>query len=461
MDALTHSEFRRCPGIGRWLSLAIVLAMSAAGGCQPAGTAERGSQAVAAPTVVYAGAQAQDRIDGLDLASAPDGSVHLVWHEWPGLYGNGIKGSERLMYQRGHGDPLRWEAPVQLSKGNIRTPRIVAAHDGMHVLAGSRLDHWWLPIGADRWQRQAALIGDHVPLVNGATAFAAAGIDGGLLIAYTSGRDGGDQVLYTLRWRNGHAGQAIPLVRHRPVVRTRVGANIKLHDPVLVRRDDRLLLLWGMRVPHEVDEKSTRLLSGVYAAWSTDAGLNWTRPARVTDEGAHDYVNDLAAGVGGTMPLALFVAHGLFASHWDGDAWSPPRRFAGYNIGALSGSAQAFHVAAASCAGRPLVAWVDGRHQGSDRRWWNPLGGFPWGDSPDWRNNDLFVLAGDGLAAALESRPATPRRQTAFGGDVDDVAVVDRGDHALLVWAGRASVRKSPTGMDAPPMILHRRIDCD
>src|SRR5690606_19550831 len=220
-----------------------------------------------------------------------------------------------------------------------------------------------------------------------------------------------------------------------------------------------LLLLWGMRVGSRT-ERNVRLESRVYAAWST-GGSGWTRPAIVTRAGAEGDVVDLAAGVAGPSPLALFVARGLFARRWSGDAWSPPRRLATHDVGELAGSTRTFRVAAGSCAGRPLVAWVDGRHRGSDRRWWNPLGGFPWSDSPDWANNDLFVLEGGELAAALEGQPATPRRQTAAGGYVADMAVVDRGDHALLVWTGRASVRMSPTDMDAPPTIWQRRVDCD
>ena len=455
MDVSTQAKFRS-PHIGRWLWLTVALAMSAAGGCQPADTAEPESQAVAAPTVVHAGAQVQDRIDGLDLATGADGSVHLVWRERPGLHGKTNR-SARLMYQRGHGDPLRWGAPVQLADGIAGTPRVVAARDGLHVLAGSRLDHWWLPAGADRWQPQPALLGDHVPR---ATTFDAVGIDGSLFIVYATGGAAGDQVLNTLRWRGGQAGPVMPLVRLPAVRRTRVGSIAQLHDPVLAQRDGRLLLLWGTRIPAETGP-NVRLESRVQAAWSTDGGMGWSEPGRVTSDGADDYVNDLAVDIGGVTPLALFVAHGLFASHWDGDAWSPPRRLAGYDIGSLSGSAKAFRVAAASCAGRPLVAWVDGRHQGSDRRWWNPLGGFPWSDSPEWANNDLFVLAGDALAAELDGRSATPRQQTVTGGQVEDVAVVDRGDHALLVWSGRKQVRKSSTDMGTPPTIWHRRIECD
>lgn len=440
----------------RWLPLPIALAVSTAGGCQPADTTGSPLQAVVAPSVVHVGARVQDRIDGLDLAAGPDGSVHLVWRQSPDMYGKTNR-SPRLMYQRGHGDPLRWEAPVQLAKGTIGTPRVVAGPGGAHVLAGFRLDHWWLPTGADRWQPQPALLGDHQPR---AIAFDVAAVDDGLAVTFTSGGAAGDQTLHTLRWSNGQTGPAIPLVRHRAEVRTSAGGIVQLHDPVLAQRDGRLLLLWGMRVPFQV-EQSVRLESRVYAAWSADAGTNWTPPALVTDDGADDYVLDLAAGTAGSMPIALFVAHGLFASRWVDGAWSPPQRLAAHDVGALSGSAKASGVAAGSCAGQQLVAWVDGRHQGSDRRWWNPLGGFPWSDSPDWTNNDLFVLAGDGLAAALEGRPATPRRQTASGGDVEDVAVIDRGDHALLVWTGRASVRKSPTDRGAPPTLWHRRIACD
>src|SRR5690606_4204125 len=151
--------------------------------------------------------------------------------------------SARLMYQRGQGDPVRWGAPVQLANGIVGTPRVVAARDGMHVLAGSRLDHWWLPAGADRWQSQPALLGVHVPR---ATAFDAVAFDGSLVIAYASGGVAGDQMLNTLRW-SGQAGPVVPLVSHRAVRRTRVGGITHLHDPVLAQRDGRLLLLWGTR----------------------------------------------------------------------------------------------------------------------------------------------------------------------------------------------------------------------
>lgn len=408
-----------------------------------------------APTVLHADLRPEDTIEGLDLATGPDGTVHLVWRERLDPYEG--SGDERIMYRRGRGDPVRWDPPMLVAEDVPGPFQVIVRRDGVHVLAGLRLAHWWLPAGADRWQAQSALLNDDAPL---ASEFDAVTVGDSVVIAYTRSFMVGESAVYSLRWEDKAVGEP-GLVARYPV---RPGVDVHLSEPTLLPRPDRLLLLWGGHILVEERKPSYtqfRDEGGVYAIWSMDGGTHWTQPDVNTGAAVQTSLYDIAAVGVGPEPLALFAANGLFASRWHDGAWSLPRQLADYKVGDLSGSAKTFRVEAEQCAGQTLVAWVDGRYQRSDRRWWNPLGGFPWSDDPDWDNNDLFVLSGRELQAELRGDAVLPRRQTAPGSYTVDIALVDRDDHALLVWAGRAQVKKSRVDMGASPTIWQRRLECD
>lgn len=106
------------------------------------------------------------------------------------------------------------------------------------------------------------------------------------------------------------------------------------------------------------------------------------------------------------------------------------------------------------------MAWVDARHRRSDRRWWSPLGGFPWGDNPDWFNNDLFVATRADLPAD-PAATAAPVRLTPAESFTREVANAPRDGGLVVIRVGRARVRKSPEDAGAPPVVLQSQVPCD
>ena len=113
----------------------------------------------------------------------------------------------------------------------------------------------------------------------------------------------------------------------------------------------------------------------------------------------------------------------------------------------------------ARCSGHVAVAWVDGRYRRSDQRWWNPLGGIPWSDNPDWYNNDLFV-ATDAPQSASAAAALVPLRLTVDPSMTKDIAMVARDGRLLVFRSGRARVHKAPYDADAPPEVTQASVPC-
>lgn len=397
--------------------------------------------------------RAVDSIDDVDLAVGTDGAVHLVWFEKPGPY-DGTTSGDRIVYRRGQGDPVRWDPPVVIATEPTRNVQVVATRERIHVFGGLNLRHWSRAHGASAWQNEGELLGEDAPGVNG---FDAVVVGDAIVVAYIGFRGMNEQALYSLRWSAGEVGESVPVATLPPVQ--------IIPAPQLLPVSDRLLLVWGgdnMPYGREAVRHGSGSQGRMYAAWSEDAGRHWEQPVEIgTPIPASTHLDDQAVVLTRSGPIAFFARLGVYASRWRGDAWSPPQKIADPMPGQLAGSAETPAMAAATCDGHAAVAWIDGRYQRSDRRWWSPLGGFPWSDSPDWYNNDVFVLSGPSLQAALDGTQVPPQRQTNPGERATKLAMAGRGDHLLLVWAGRAGVAKSPNGTGRPPEIFQQRIVCE
>ena len=90
---------------------------------------------------------------------------------------------------------------------------------------------------------------------------------------------------------------------------------------------------------------------------------------------------------------AFHTAAGVFAARGtDGGDWTLAQPVAAYRRG-LAGGTGAWGLHARAHEGAIRLWWIDERNRRSDRKPWNPLGGFPWSDAPDWANDGLFTLA--------------------------------------------------------------------
>ena len=395
-----------------------------------------------------AGLTAADEIDGLDLAIDRPGAAHAVWRETTDVY-SGSQRVERIVYRRGSGTPLRWGPRVVLAGSQDGVPRVVAGADGIHVLAGSRLHHWLLPLAGGEARDLGTLLDAQTPA---AAEFDAAAMGDGLLVVYADTGAPSRRQIHARRWTPAGVQPSIPLPRAARA------------SPVLLAAEPTVQAFWANNTLAAQKDPASgvigyRSASRVETSRSDDGGASWTAPVALP---IHPNGDVAAVAVSGTPAApALFVAaNGLFELHGDGKAWTAPMRIAQYEPGTFAGSAQTSAVAATQCDGHVAIAWVDARNRGSDRHWWNLLGGFPWGDNPDWINNDLFVatrLPRDSRAAGA----LIPTRLTAAGSMTRDVAIGARGNSLLVLHVGRAKVRKSPDDAGAPPEVLQSVVPCD
>lgn len=422
-----------------------------AGGC----AAQPGTLPPAASLTGDAGLTADDIIDGVDLATGADGSVHVVWLERTHVY-SGLDRHQRVVYRSGSGVAPQWGRRIVVADGGgLDNPQVVAASDGVHVFAGSRLHHWWLPAGSDAFRDLGDMLGDADPV---AGAFAAIAVGDGITLAFTPSYDRGDATVWSLRWAAGHGGHPLAIAT---LARGRSAGRIR---PVLHAYGTRLMLLWANTGYVDVLAARPGLVQTVdpgmnlYAAWSGD-GLNWTGSERLA---SIDSASTLALASAGRpeAPVVFFAADGLFESGLDAGAWTSPMQIARYKPGALSGSAETSAVAATQCKGKTVVAWVDARHRRSDRRWWNPMGGFPWGDNPDWSNNDMFVAMGVPQASNATAA-VVPIRLTAQDSLTKDIAIAEHDGRLLVLRTGRARVHKAPNDAGAPPEVTQLSLPCD
>lgn len=392
---------------------------------------------------------AADELDGLDLARDATGSLHVIWRERSGAAGTG-----RIFYRRGIGDPLRWTPAVVLADAPAGAPpQIVAGPDGIHVFAGTRLHHWRLSAGGRVDPTGPVLDSTAAP----AEAIDAVVVDDGIGLVYRAPAMSGNAALYGLRWTpDGHAG---PVRVGRPAPASSPGrATPKLH-----RAGERLLAVWTTVNSANSYDPATRVttlrtVETLHSAWSED-GVTWV-PGPDAASVPQSEIVAIAPVEAGDAPVVYYAADGLFAMRWTQAQWTPPVLVAGHASQSRPGRSDVTAVAAARCGGSAYVAWVDARYRRTDRRWWNPLGGFPWSDAPDWANNDLFVLSADANAGAAPGPDTRPYRLTPEGSYTGEVAVVPHGRELVVVHTGRARVGKARQASDVPARVLETRIPC-
>lgn len=394
------------------------------------------------------GLTASDEIDGLDLSTGSDGDLHLVWRERLGLYGN--PAGERIIYRRGHGTPLRWDAPVIVTGSGTGKPQVAVTREGVHVFAGGRLRHWLLPPGGEAFED----LGDLLSGKFGAAASDAIAAANRVVIVFMASNPINGKHVFGVGWSAAGTTTPVTIAIASAPEAMRPGRA----EPKLYPLDGRLMAIWPERVSTVTYDERTRATgyrssARVRVAWSEDGGLSWGSATEVTASPPPQSIGTVAAAGTVQAPVALFTAYGLFGSRRSSAGWSTPVRIAAYEPGWLSGSADTSEVAATQCGGHTAVAWVDARHRRSDRRWWKPLGGFPWSDNPDWINNDLFVTT---ELSQVAGRPAAmaPMRLTPEGSFTSQVAVAQRDGELIVLRAGRAQARKSPGDAGAPPYIL-------
>lgn len=399
----------------------------------------------------------EDEIDGLDALVDAEGCLHLVWREvdrppsGSGLpqYRGWYRACPQVRCAGSEGvEVLPWARPV--------APRLVQAVGRVYAVDGRRLELFEVrgPTGeggagepaAERRSPPEPLLGAGDPP---ALAFDLAGGEEGISVVYLS-RRGEDRPweLYWLRWTTTEVSAPRRLLELP-------ASALEPPPPRLLMDGRRLRLLVaanadGRRMGQEgaATVETFRPTASLFYLHSEDGGATWREPVEIRLEegrpGPVQAVELLAIEPG---VLASFSSGRLYTSVSadGGTSWPPARE--------LTAEGRAGTVRAAGGA----LAWIDDRHRRSDRRWWKPLGGLPWSDSPEWANNDVLlapVAAPRDLLGA--GRGIAVRRVTPDLGYVGDFRLLAVESRLLAVWAGRSRVGKQRGSAGAPPEIFYR-----
>lgn len=437
-------------------------------GCQPAARpASPGADAPQAAVVPGTTGGLEDHIDAIDLAVGPGETLHLVWREVDRRKGGGLPGY-RTLYARGDGGGASWTAPEVLPGSAGSTPRVFRGRGGVHVLLGRELIHLYRGDDGESWLPMGRIVPEGSLVVEasipgfayfGAAADAAAEGDG-LAVAYLA-RHGaaGPLGLDFVSWSPGAAAAPRRLAEFP-------AAGPQQPAPRMLVLGERRHLLWaiGEEVREIIDKSSgpverystrARLFyqsddpeAGRQAPVEVTAGLS-TPPQTIDD------IELLATDAG---LVALYSSRGLYFSRsGDGRAWSVPRRIAGFRQRSGSTGTDSWSLTAAGGA----IAWIDERFQSSDRRWWKPLGGWPWSDDPEGVDNDVFLLPAGALKNAFAADGGEPLRQTARASYAFLVRLRASRQHLHLFWTGRRQSGKAAGAHPVPPEIFYRTLTLD
>lgn len=336
-----------------------------------------------------------DSIDAIDFSTEADSILHVIWLATTQQSNSKAKVRE-VWYQRGDLTSGRWGEPSRVTATDSRQLRILH-HDGiLHVLVGGKLGHSASKDGGKSWAEQTTHLPPGITYV---PQFDARVANGTLLVGYLTQvrRNGRDTVRVFFARFPGAASQR----------QLAVNAGVAQCSPRLIAKGDTLYLLYGLREEMYSNANTQtragqgRQIGRLFLLRSLDFGTTWSRAEEVgplSTPGAkvagEDRPGEIAALELAVLPdreIAFFNTSMLYYTESKlGGGWSPSRVLAGFsdstNFGYWTSS-----VSAAPVGATGYVAWIDSRFRKTDRTPLNPLGGIPWSDQPDWKNNDVSL----------------------------------------------------------------------
>lgn len=207
------------------------------------------------------------------------------------------------------------------------------------------------------------------------------------------------------------------------------------------------------------------LQNGVFTAYlyditSTDNGATWL-PARdiLTENISKDlkrptHISDIELLPTGEDYTAIFYTnlHRIYTSKSYGlNLWTPVTDITDYVPGALAADFYVTSLSGVSINDRVALVWIDSRFTETDRRWWKPLGGWPWSDQPNLSNNDVlfFALSEQKKPSDETESDITTKNQairiTPSMSLANEVRINIVDNQYIVVWTGRSRVGKTKT----------------
>lgn len=390
----------------------------------------------------------EDDVDALDLAAGPSGTLHLVVRtiERRSLADSP---SYETRYLLSTDDGHSWAAPLALPSLGGQPARVALGSDGtLYVIGGPRLTGAVRRAGSDRFETLDPLIRDGG---RRAISLELAVADGEVLALYLARERASSELSLWVQGTSESSGRPSRIAGFP-------ASDLDLPAPRLLQDGSRWWLAVAVNVAvHQQrqdrgrtsEETSTRAEISIFA--SDDRGSTWHRePGLLTDELSQ--IEDLELFLHGGRPWLVFSSFGLHAAPLGGSARVNAARLGGMP-GPSNGALRTGALSTATARGQTWLAWIDDRYRRSDRRPWKPLGGWPWGDSPDWINNDLFLLRSEALARALAGQPSPPERLTPDGSFTQSARLRAGNGRIFLARTGRLRAAKSRGDRGEPPGI--------
>jgi hypothetical protein len=404
-------------------------------------------------------------IRAIDFTVDEQESLHLVW-----IVNQSSSGSakEQVFYTRGDKGGASWSQPLELTDACQQFVRILVMPDGVHIFCGNKLRHFLSRDRGNSWKELASLLSDAGGY---AAAFDAVGIDSSLVVTYF-----------------GHSfdpAGGISKVLDLSVIRgtgDNFGAPVRIASfsgdsfaPLkLVANGKHLHLLCAVNSEQQIKEKNyTQFESSaqLFYLQSKDSGITWSSPieaSRWTTQGG-TLIPGSIQHIGGNIELlpleqewfAFYHETYLYMTHTvDGSTWFPAVNITPYEPSSLAAAFYSRSVSTAAINGRGRLAWIDSRYRKSDRRWWKPLGGWPWSDAPDWANNDIFTIPLSDIVAIVRGDQQTqhtiiPQRLTQPLSYADQVQLRASRTRIFAIWSGRRKVGKQIDTFEQPAELFY------
>ncbi len=404
-------------------------------------------------------------IRAIDFTVDEQESLHLGWILNPT---RSRLAQEKIFYARGDRGGASWSQPQKLADNCPKFVRVLVTTDGVHVLCGNKLRHFFSSDGGNSWRELAPLLSDTegYALVSDVIS-----VNDGLIAAYlgrsivTSESTKKEIGLYITKWSSNKLTTPLriaSLVGNSPIA-LRLAAN-----------EDHLHLLCTISDERQIKEKNyTRFESSVQLFYlqSQNIGITWSSPVEISlneSQGVTVKPSGIQT-IGETIEL-LPLGQELFAFYHnidlymtytaDGSTWSPPVNITSYQPSWLAAAFYSRSVSAAAVNGHGRLVWIDSRYRKSDRQWWKPLGGWPWSDAPDWANNDIFTLPLSDIVAIVKGgqqlrHVITPQRLTPPLSYADQVQLRASHTRLFMVWSGRRKVGKQFDTFEQPAELFY------
>jgi hypothetical protein len=456
----------------KWPIKLIVLLLFVCSGCiTRAGSEEIPQMAVRVSEVPRVELDVAGDIPAIDFAVDEKESLHVVWR---GVFSNSEGAplnSDKILYVRGDGGGATWSQPITVGDNTLsdNIVRVLMGRDLLHILFGRKLRHFVSSDGGGSWRELAPLIPNQE---SRADVFDAVVVDDSLIVTYLfhpraaydvdkrAPKD--DQKLYVARWR--------PAETSAPTLIDTFPASLDGPPPPrMVADGNRIHLMCGMNAERR-NGVAVGIEGKLFYLRSDDGGITWSSPVEAS-VGARKGATSSGSGDIQTLgSIELLPAQGrlyafyhdtlLFMTHTtDGTNWSPAVEI-GYK--GRTGSLATYHSDSASVAAvgnQGRLAWIDTRFRKTDRGP-NLLGGVPWSDEPDWRNNDILTIpVSDFLAlstsgAQVKARSA-PERVTEQLSYANTVRVRASKTRLFLLWSGRSKVGKQMDTFGRKPRLFY------